>query len=99
MASQMGRPKFVNVVGQSEEKRLFAHLGPPSSKFPVYLTSLRWDNAKGTELFANVLMVALTIELRIGQHHPNALRAFCHLIEQRGQGGAVISRSGVCFLH
>ena len=132
---QMWRPKFVDVVGQSQQKRLFAlrcetsprcftgefsfdcakdalgldalsiklcgkvapHLCSHSSKFPARLASLSRDNALGTELLADVLMVALAIELRIGQHQSDPLRAICDLIKQRWQCRAVVSRSGVCF--
>ena len=133
----MWRPKFVDVVGQSEQKRLFAlgcetsprcsagefsfdcakdafgldalaiklcgkvapHLCSHSSKFPTRFASLRRDNALGTELLADVLMVALAIELRIGQYQSDPLlRAICDLIKQRWQCSAVVSRSGVCFL-
>jgi hypothetical protein len=48
--------------------KVAAHLCSHSSKFPARFASLSGDKALGAELVADVLMVALAIELRIGQY-------------------------------
>lgn len=48
-----------------------AHLYPHSVNFPARLTSFSRNDTLGANLFADVLMVAFTVELGIGQNRSN----------------------------
>src|SRR6266496_1960906 len=73
------------------------HLSTHSAKLPTWLTSLGRNNTLGSNLLADVLVVAFTVKLGIGQNAFNGI-ALHDLIKQRAQSSAVINRSLVSLL-
>src|SRR5947207_14016249 len=67
-----------------------AHLRTHPVKFPARLTSLSRNDTLCANLLADVPVVALAVKLGIGHNGSDAV-ACNEFIEQRSQGGAVIT--------
>lgn len=65
------------VVAGGREAR--SHLCPNAVEMPDGLAPLGGDDAVGVHVIPDVSMIALAIELSVGQHHPYHLRLPCQL--------------------
>ena len=73
------------------------HFGTHPVHAPSFLSTLRGDHALCPEFLADVAMVPLTVELRIGQHQPDG-SSLRRRFDDGGQIRAVVPRSASCRL-